>query len=158
MIGHAVVALIMIIMHIQSVFQTVGVSKKKIPNSKISTMFDQTINFNTNVHLYYVLVLLWGALLPRLDRHQVCAISLGGLLITFRHGHPAHGHIDLVTALVHYGPRRHVLARRVVIRVCQPPDNTFYWYFCRCYLLFARGRFELSRNSKSVDFWTKKYR
>ena len=58
MIGHAVVALIMIIMHIQSVFQTVGVSKKKIPNSKISTMFDQTINFNTKVHSYYVLVVL----------------------------------------------------------------------------------------------------
>ena len=56
-----------------------------------------------------------GELLPRLARHQVCAVLLRGVKgyrLTTRHGHPTHvllGHIiKLATALVHHRPLCHV--------------------------------------------------
>ena len=45
---HAVVALIMVKMSIQSVLQTVVFSKRKLLYIKIQTMFDQALFLNTN--------------------------------------------------------------------------------------------------------------
>ena len=45
---HAVVALIMVKMSIQSVLQTVVFSKRKFLYIKIQTMFDQALFLNTN--------------------------------------------------------------------------------------------------------------
>ena len=47
---HAVVALIAVVMRVQSVFTVSEYSKRKLLYNKMQTMFDQALFANTNAH------------------------------------------------------------------------------------------------------------